>query len=170
MLKLIPLTREYESQLRDMMDEWTATGESIIPYSIRRLDYRDFAAYVEGFAEEERGIPGFVPGTTLFCLDTQTNEFVGAANIRHVLNEKLLLSGGHIGDGIRPSQRRKGYGTQIVALALAECKKLGIDKVLMVCNKNNVPSAKTIINNGGVLENEIELEGNIEQRYWIELG
>ena len=57
----------------------------------------------------------------------------------------------------------------MIALALDECKRLGIKKVLMTCDKNNIGSAKSIINNGGVLENEIEADGHIEQRYWIQL-
>lgn len=57
----------------------------------------------------------------------------------------------------------------MIALALEECKKLGIKKVLMTCDKNNIGSAKSIISNGGVLENEIEEDGHIEQRYWIQL-
>jgi predicted acetyltransferase len=57
----------------------------------------------------------------------------------------------------------------MIALALEECKKLGIKKVLMTCDKNNIGSAKSIICNGGVLENEIETDGHIEQRYWIQL-
>ena len=57
----------------------------------------------------------------------------------------------------------------MIGLALEECRKLGIDKVLMVCNKNNIGSAKSIMNNGGVLENEVVVEGETEQRYWIEL-
>ena len=55
----------------------------------------------------------------------------------------------------------------MISLALDECKKLGIDKVLMVCDKNNIGSAKSIINNGGILENEIEVDGIVEQRFWI---
>jgi predicted acetyltransferase len=94
---------------------------------------------------------------------------VGSVNIRHYLNESLLLNGGHIGDGVRPSERRKGSATKMIALALEECKKLGIEKVLMVCDKENVGSAKSIQNNGGILENEIEVDGVVEQRYWIEL-
>jgi len=169
MLKLVTLTNEYELQLRDMMDEWTATGETIVPYSIGRIDYKNFSEYVSGFHEELKGIPDFVPATTLFCLDTERNIFVGAVNIRHYLNNKLLLNGGHIGDGIRPSERRKGYATKMIELALGECKKLGINRVLMVCNKDNIGSAKSIIYNGGILENEINIEGNIEQRYWIQV-
>lgn len=169
MLKLVKLDHSYKMQLMDMMEEWYATGEKIIPYSIRRLDYKDFDTYMNGFAEEENGIPGFVPATTLFCLDTDRNIFVGAVNIRHYLNESLLHGGGHIGDGIRPSERRKGYATKMIGLALEECKKLGIDRVLMVCDKDNIGSAKSIMKNGGILENEIEDDGVIVQRYWIEL-
>ena len=57
----------------------------------------------------------------------------------------------------------------MLALALDECKKLGIDKVLMCCDKDNIGSAKSIVRNGGVLENEVEEDGHITQRYWISL-
>ena len=70
---------------------------------------------------------------------------------------------------MRPSERRKGYATAMIALALDECRKLGIEKVLMVCNKENTGSAKSIQNNGGVLENEINVEGETVQHYWIQL-
>lgn len=90
-------------------------------------------------------------------------------NIRHYLNDKLFETGGHIGDGIRPSERRKGYATAMIGLALEECRKLGIDRVLICCDKDNIGSAKSIQRNGGVLENEVEENGNIVQRYWIEL-
>ena len=90
-------------------------------------------------------------------------------NIRHYLNEALLLKGGHIGDGVRPSERRKGVATKMIGLALQECKRLGINKVLMVCDKDNVGSSKSILNNGGVLENEVVVDGVTEQRYWITL-
>ena len=62
-----------------------------------------------------------------------------------------------------------GYATKMIALALDECRKLGLQRVLMVCDRDNVGSAKSIINNGGVLENEVENDGVVEQRYWIEL-
>lgn len=86
------------------------------------------------------------------------------------MNEALLLNGGHIGDGVRPSERRKGIATKMISLALDECRKLGIQKVLMVCDKDNVGSAKSIRNIGGILENEIIVDGVVEQRYWIELA
>ena len=147
-LKLVKMSEKFKPQLLDMMDEWTKTGETIIPWAIRKVDYHDFDAYLKS---RERDI------------------LVGAVDIRHSLNEALLLDGGHIGDGVRPSERRKGYATEMIALALDECRKLGIEKVLMVCNKENTGSAKSIQNNGGVLENEINVEGETVQRYWIQL-
>ena len=167
MLTLVRLSNQYRAHLNDMMNEWSMANEEIIPYSIRRLDYRDFDTYLQGFEDEQRGLPGFVPATTLFALDTEKDAFVGAVNIRHRLNEALLLNGGHIGDGIRPSERQKGYATKMIALALEECRKLNLDRVLMVCDKQNIGSAKSILKNGGILENEIEVDGNVEQRYWI---
>ena len=167
MLKLVKLERKYYPLLVDMMDEWTESGERIIPYAIRKNDYKDYDSHLQGL--DSPGSEDWVPDSTYFCLDEGRNIFVGAVNIRHYLNESLLFDGGHIGDGVRPSERRKGIGTKMIALALEECKNLGIYKVLMVCNKSNVASAKTIINNGGVLENEINVNGVIEQRYWIEL-
>lgn len=168
-LRLVKLEEKYRRHLTDMLDQWYAAGEKIIPYAIRRLDYRDFDHYLANL-EVKEGTPGLVPDSTFFCLDAQRDIFVGAVNIRHYLNESLLLNGGHIGDGVLPSERRKGIATRMIALALEECRKLGINRVLMVCDKENVASAKSIQRNGGILENEITVDGVTEQRYWIDLG
>lgn len=168
MIKLVKLEEKYKKQFMDMMDEWSATGEKIIPYSIRKNDYKNFDYYLENLEVKEE-TNSSVPDSTFFGLDTDRNIFVGAVNIRHYLNESLLLDGGHIGDGVRPSERRKGFATEMIRLALEECKKLGITKVLMVCDKDNIGSAKSIINNNGILENEILVDGVIEQRYWIDI-
>lgn len=167
MLKLVKLEEKYKPQLIGMMDEWYAAGEKIVPYAIRKTDYHDFAAYAESL-ELKEAADGLVPDSTFFCLDTERNIFVGAVNIRHYLNDALLLHGGHIGDGVRPSERRKGIATAMIGLALQECGRLGIRRVLMVCDKENLGSAKSIQNNGGVLENEVEADGVVMQRYWIE--
>ena len=156
-----------------MIDEWKEdqkinhTNHS--PYVIFKNDYHDFDFYLKDL-ETKLPTDIKVPDSVFFLLDTDRNRLLGAVNIRHYLNDSLLFSGGHIGDGIRPSERQKGYGTEIIRLALVECKKLGINKVLMTCDKDNIASAKTIIKNGGVLESEfVNEEGEIEQRYWINL-
>lgn len=172
-IELVRLKREYRAQLTDMLAEWKADIEknhtNHSPACLWSHDFYDFDGYLEAInAQPELG-SGLVPATTLFCLDRDRNIFVGAVNIRHYLNEALLYTGGHIGDGVRPSERRKGYATAMIALALDECRKLGIKRVLMTCDRDNTGSARSIIKNGGVLENEVEEDGHIEQRYWIEL-
>ncbi len=167
-LKLVKASAQYERQIKDMLEEWYRSGEKIVPYAIRRSDHHDFSHYCENLEVKDTG-GGLVPDSTFFCLDEDRNIIVGAVNIRHYLNEALLLNGGHIGDGVRPSERRKGIATKMIALALEECRRLGIVRVLMVCDKENIGSAKSIQNNGGVLENEVVVNGITEQRYWIEL-
>lgn len=168
-LKLVKLEPRYRRHLNEMMEEWYASGEHIVPYAIRRLDYRDFYRYLAELEIKDTSA-GLVPDSTFFCLNEERDIFVGAVNIRHYLNEALLLNGGHIGDGVRPSERRKGIATAMIGLALTECEKLGIRRVLMVCDKENIGSAKSIRRNGGVLENEVTVDGVVEQRYWIDLG
>ncbi len=169
-IKLVKLSKAYQKQLEDMLEEWINHNDTNhSPWAIFKNDYHDFDYYLNNLDIKEAK-DGKVPGSTLFALDVERNIFVGAINIRHYLNERLLLDGGHIGDGVRPSERRKGYATEIIRLGLEECKKLDIAKVLMVCDKDNIGSRKSILNNGGVLENEIDVDGTIVQRYWIDLS
>lgn len=172
-LKLIKLTKEYEKQLGEMIDESILDQEinhtNRSPWAIFKNDYHDFDYYLEHL-ELKEATEGLVPDSVFFLLDKSRARLLGAINIRHYLNDSLLKEGGHIGDGIRPSERRKGYATEMIRLALIECKKLGIDKVLMTCDKENVASAKSIIKNGGILENEfVNSDGKVEQRYWISI-
>ena len=174
MVRLIKLTKEYYKELALMIDEWKLDQEinhtNHSPWAIFKNDYHDFDNYLQNL-ELKEPVDGKVPDSVFFLLDEDRNILLGAVNIRHYLNDYLLKYAGHIGDGIRPSERRKGHGTEMIRLALIECKKLGIDKVLMVCDKSNIASAKTIIKNGGILENEfMDEDGEIQQRYWINLN
>ena len=172
-VRLIKLTKEYYPQLSEMIDEWRLDQEinhtNHSPWAIFKNDYHDFDYYLDNLEISEPK-DGKVPDSVFFLLDVERDILLGAVNIRHYLNDYLLQFGGHIGDGIRPSERRKGYATEMIRLALIECKKLGIDKVLMVCDQSNIGSAKSIIKNGGILENEfVDEDGEVNQRYWIDL-
>ena len=170
-VRLIKLSKEYYTQLSEMIDEWKLDHEvnqgNHSPWAIFKNDYHDFDYYLENLETKEPE-DGKVPDSVYFLLDVERDILLGAVNIRHRLNNHLLQFGGHIGDGVRPSERRKGYATEMIRLSLIECKKLGINKVLMICDKTNVGSAKSIIKNGGVLENEVvDDNGKTQQRYWI---
>lgn len=168
----IKLTKQYKEEFIEMIEEWKKdikennTNQS--PSIIFKTPYDDFDNYIDKIEVKENREQK-VKSSTFFAFDFERNKIVGAVNIRHELNDELLKSGGHIGDGVRPGERRKGYATKMISLALEECKKLGIEKVLITCDRNNIGSAKSIQNNGGKLENEVEFEGKIMQRYWIDL-
>jgi predicted acetyltransferase len=122
---------------------------------------------VEMLLDHERGenLPeGFVPGASRWV--AEDGRLVGFVSIRHELNNNLREVGGHIGYAIRPSERRKGYATAATALALEECRRRGIDRVLVTCDVDNVASATVIERNGGVLE---DVRG-VKRRYWIDLA
>jgi predicted acetyltransferase len=130
-------------------------------------DAEVFAAWVQLLLNFERGenLPeGFVPGTSRWV--AQDGRLVGFLSIRHDLNDNLREVGGHIGYAIRPSERRKGYATAATALALDDCRRRGIDRVLVTCDDTNVASARVIERNGGVLE---DIRG-VKRRYWIDLS
>lgn len=164
MIKLVKLSKKYKTELIEMMDEWTKANEKIIPSAITHGDYHDLDEYIKSIYDNSRRL---VPSTTYFVYEEEHHKFIGAVNIRHFLNDNLLLLGGHIGIGIRPSYRGKGYGKSAVKLALEICKKMNIKEVLMTCDKNNVASRNMILSNHGILENEEILVDRCIQRFWI---
>lgn len=169
-LELIRASYEMEEQYYDFANEWKEHNEEIVPYAARLLDmdYKSWLEHTYKIESKDTCPSHLVPAHTYFLV-LENKRIIGAVNIRHYLNDYLLNFGGHIGYGIRPSERRKGYAALMLSLALPIAKNLGINKALITCNKNNPGSAKTIINNGGVLENEVIEGSEVTQRYWIEL-
>lgn len=91
------------------------------------------------------------------------DEVIGFLNLRHALNDWLLEEGGHIGYSVRPARRRQGHATRALALGVRRAGELGIDRVLVTCDEDNVASARTIEAGGGVFEDV----RNGKRRYWI---
>ncbi|MCY7007930.1 GNAT family N-acetyltransferase [Fusobacterium simiae] len=112
---------------------------------------------------------GLVPSSTYLGVREKDNYIVGMIDIRHYLNDFLLQTGGHIGCGVRKSERKKGYAKQMIKLALEKCKELKIEKVLITCNKNNIASEKSILSCGGKLEDIRNFDGKNYKRFWINL-
>lgn len=162
---------EWREEYMAFYQEWKQSGERIVPWIVDK-DPTDFAAYVRFLQDESLGAnlrPGWVATSTYWLVNEQ-GKIAGAVNIRHGLTDKLLETGGHIGYGVVPSQRRKGYATQILAQSLQKARELGITRVLVTCDRGNAGSEKTIVKNGGVFESEfIEADGNVVRRFWIEL-
>jgi len=163
---------EYQDSYIKLVQDFTESDEQLVPFTLNE-DYTDFPTLIErlnGYALGHNIPEGFVPHKSFWLID-ENNNVVGTSNLRFELTDSLKQIGGHIGYGVKPSERGKGYATTILAETLLEAKKQGIDKALITVNKTNTASANVIKKNGGVLDSESFVEGvkGLVQRYWINL-
>ncbi len=173
-MKLVLPSTEYEKSFRQALKELKkqpSLNETERGLLSRFESAENFAEFVKKLRGQAKGkyLPnGFVPSTTYWLVDGK--KFIGRVSIRHRLNTHLCRIGGHIGYVIRPSERKKGYGTVILKLALAKTRELGIKKVLVTCGVDNIGSRRIIEANGGIFQNiaKSKTEGD-KRRYWIHL-
>ena len=170
-LKLILPTLDYKDEIMSYKREFIENGDRM--YGTGRLKNAEsfdiwYIALCNN-SKEETVRKGLSPETIYLAISVDDGHLVGMISIRHRLSDYLLKFGGHIDYSVRKSERQKGYAKEMLRLALKECAKLNIKRVLITCHKDNISSKKVIINNGGKLENEIEEKNKISERYWITL-
>lgn len=118
---------------------------------------------------ESDPLAGLVPATH-YWLVAKPAGYLGEVSLRHRLNESLRRFGGHLGYKIRPSERRKGYGSLLCKLAIEKARQRGITDILITCDDDNTPSRKIIEANGGVLVDRVDNDrGALTRRYWVYL-
>jgi len=166
-IKLIKPSIELKNAYLDFCEEWN--DEKIIPYAGRMFDktYEEWMEEKRRDEFEETRPENYVPSSTYFLIEGE--RVLGCVNIRHRLNDRLFALGGHIGGGIRPSERKKGYSNLMLSKALEIAKEMGFAAVLMTCNEDNLGSKRSIEACGGRLENKIYDIDHYVLRYWIEL-
>jgi predicted acetyltransferase len=170
-MRLIRYDSVNEAEYMDYAREWESSGETIVPGSSDRKG-RTFGEMLSWWGEDSgkgRYSVGKVPSTQYFLVD-DSGRVLGAIAFRHSLNERLFLHGGHIGYGVRPTERRRGYCSAMLALLLESMRDGGPERVLLTCDDDNPGSYRSIEKNGGVLENKVVFEGRLSRRYWIDIG
>jgi predicted acetyltransferase len=171
-LRLVPPSIDYQDSFLRLMREFIAEGSGRyeIMYPAARDDFPRYVDRLKQAATGDRLQPGFVAETT-YWLRQDGNRIVGTSRLRHRLSRALKHEGGHIGYDIRPSERGKGYGTLQLALVLQKAAKMGLKKVLVTCDTDNMASARVIEKNGGMLQNQVisYVTKKKVNRYWIEL-
>lgn len=169
-LDLIKPGELYADQVMEYRQEMLQNGDSLDGCAGLE-DVGSFSEWVDFETRlKNKYKEGYVPSEVYLAVRREDGRLVGIIDFRHPLSDYLLKYGGNIGYSVRPSERQNGYATEMLGLILPICRASGEGKVLVVCDKDNEASRRTILHNGGVLENEVqELSGEIIQRYWITL-
>ncbi len=168
-LLLVQPLPEHEAKVLEYKQEFESTGD-VMHGSAGLSQMESYSAWLEKLSRNGNPMTveeGKVPSTTFLAMTKEDGQIVGMMDMRHALNEHLLQFGGHIGYSIRPSERLKGYATEMLGLGVKVARERGIEKILVTCDRDNTGSYKTILNNGGVMENELVDNGVYVRRCWI---
>lgn len=168
-MKLAVPTPADESAVMDFRLEFLRCGERILGGGgLENYErYADWLCTISHNRSEKTARPDLPPVSAL--LAWEDDWLVGMAEIRHRLSDFQLQYGGHIGFSIRQSCRRQGLATRLLSLALAECRFMGLSRVLLTCSRYDAASRAAIEANGGLLENETAYDGDIRCRYWVDV-
>jgi predicted acetyltransferase len=144
-MRLVEPSARWKAAFSEMAADYAAADEHRYARAAA-----DFDAYLRKLERRSRGegLPeGWIPGCELW-LDDQ-DQLVACVRLRFGLTPELEDEGGHIGYDVRPSKRRQGYGTILLRLALIHARSLGISRVRITCDADNLGSRKIIERNGG---------------------
>lgn len=158
-----------KSALTDYYFEYQKSGETLYQDLYKGI-VENFEAYIHKLKDQENGkqLPDdWAKTTTLFLIHSA--EVLGTVRIRHDLTNDFLKNFiGHIGYDVKPSARHKGNGSLLLKAGLDKARQIGLQKVLILCEKNNLASKAIIIKHGGTFESEIvDSDGHCYLRFWI---
>ena len=169
-LKLVKPREQHKQKILAYRDAFLETS-TVIPgsASLHELPIVEWYERVQLDLANPRW--GRVPASQYMSIDSETEDIIGMIQLRHELNEDLENYGGHIGYSVHPSHRKQGHATTMVKLCLDKAKRIGIPRVLIVCDVNNEASARVIEKSGGIFEDirTDPSDGTSQRRYWITL-
>lgn len=178
-MKLREITQEDKEKIIEMYKEYVQS--ELIPgidrfegiRDLEKLEKLDFEVWLEELEKKksEKNLPKTYSPQTLYLAINDNDEIVGAIGIRWKQVPALMTFGGLIGYSIRPKQRRKGYASEMLKLALDKLKNTNLENVLITCKDFNIASKKVIEKNGGIFENTYNNidDGYTYLRYWIKI-
>ena len=168
MITLRRPVKEYESEAAVFKQEFIDNSEYTINGSelLDQMDsYDEWLKSVNDNASSETVNPSWVVTDTYFAFD-ENDRLVGIVDLRHELND-FLKDFGNSGYSVRPSERRKGYATEMLKLVMERARQIGMDKLQLSVERSNEASVKTIIKNGGKYERSFTFEGEEADVYMI---
>ena len=169
MIKLKRPIKENEAEALAFKQEFIDNGEQTINGSelLDQMDsYDEWLKSVSDNTSPETVNPSWVVTDTYFAFD-ENDRLVGVIDLRHELND-FLKDFGNSGYSVRPSERRKGYATEMLRLIIERAAEIGLGKLQLSVERTNEPSVKTILKNGGKYERSFTFQGEEADVYMIE--
>jgi predicted acetyltransferase len=161
-MRLVDPSPTWKHAFLELAWDHSSAGEP--RYELALEDFDRYLREVEADTRPRPDQPSRVPQSEFWLEDEGT--IIGVIRVRHWLTEALEREGGHIGYTIRPSMRRRRYGTRLLALGLVEAKRRGINPMRVTVDADNLGSIKVVEANGGQLDGS---ESDPHRRYWIHL-
>jgi predicted acetyltransferase len=169
-MQIVQLTHGHESALCDFLEDFARAGETEIPayFGEASWSHAEIVEHLAAWARGERLPAGWVPCTTSML--EEDGELLGVVNLRHELTDALRRCGGHVGYSVRPSARSQGHAARLLEAAKEQARALGLERILVTCDTDNLASARVIQKCGGEVDDVIEgPAGRRTKRFWIAL-
>ena len=164
MIKLVEPSERYLISYMEAYDEYEKNG--VTTYHLDNAREYDIFEKYENYRTGRNLNPNRVRADYYWLVDEKKGYFIGEISIRHTLSDALWEYGGNIGYGVRYGEWGKGYGTLMLKLALEKAKTLGLERILITCDDDNIASARVMEKNGFEMENIIKHDGILIRRYW----